>query len=183
MAAKKDQPAFENDWKLTPRQALFVVEFLKDLNQVQAAIRAGYSADTAQHNAHRLMAVDGIKQAIAAGTAKRITEVEASDENIIRELARCAFANPGLKPVEDWTEAELATVVGLEYVVKNAKAGDGITDTVLKVRRADKIRALEALAKIRAMFTEKLEVSGELATVSARLIAARKRLAERKGEE
>jgi phage terminase small subunit len=70
VATRKDQPGLENDWRLTPKQALFVVEYLKDLNQVQAAIRAGYSADTAQKNAYRLMAIEGVKQAIAAGTAK-----------------------------------------------------------------------------------------------------------------
>ena len=34
--------------KLTPKQARFVAEYLIDLNATQAAIRAGYSAKTAE---------------------------------------------------------------------------------------------------------------------------------------
>ena len=34
--------------KLTPKQSMFVIEYLKDLNATQAAIRAGYSEDTAR---------------------------------------------------------------------------------------------------------------------------------------
>ena len=39
------------DKVLTPRQARFVEEYLKDLNGTQAAIRAGYSAKTANEQA------------------------------------------------------------------------------------------------------------------------------------
>ena len=40
---------------LTPRQARFVDEYLIDLNATQAAIRAGYSAKTAQPQSSRLL--------------------------------------------------------------------------------------------------------------------------------
>ena len=39
---------------LTPRQELFVAEYLVDLNAKQAAIRAGYSARTAEQQARKL---------------------------------------------------------------------------------------------------------------------------------
>ena len=38
--------------KLTPKQVRFVQEYLIDLNAAQAAIRAGYSAKTAQVIGH-----------------------------------------------------------------------------------------------------------------------------------
>jgi len=40
---------------LTPKQARFVAEYLKDLNATQAAIRAGFSAKTAKSAGSRLL--------------------------------------------------------------------------------------------------------------------------------
>jgi len=40
---------------MSDKQDLFVIEYLKDLNATQAAIRAGYSADTAYSIAHTLL--------------------------------------------------------------------------------------------------------------------------------
>ena len=39
---------------LTPKQARFVEEYLIDLNATQGAIRAGYSAKTAEEQGSRL---------------------------------------------------------------------------------------------------------------------------------
>jgi phage terminase small subunit len=40
---------------LTPKQEAFVVEYLRDLNATQAAIRAGYSRRTAKQQGARLL--------------------------------------------------------------------------------------------------------------------------------
>ena len=40
---------------MTPRQKRFVEEYLVDLNATKAAIRAGYSARSAGHNAYALL--------------------------------------------------------------------------------------------------------------------------------
>lgn len=56
--------------KLTPKQQAFVDEYLKDRNATQAAIRAGYSAKTANSAAGRLLLNVGIKAAIMAATEK-----------------------------------------------------------------------------------------------------------------
>jgi hypothetical protein len=41
--------------ELTPKQRAFVLEYLKDRNATQAAIRAGYSEDTAYSQGQRLL--------------------------------------------------------------------------------------------------------------------------------
>lgn len=41
--------------KLTPKQELFIIEYAKDFNATQAAIRAGYSPETARAQACRLL--------------------------------------------------------------------------------------------------------------------------------
>lgn len=52
---------------MTPRQARFVQEFLIDSNATQAAIRAGYSAKTAQEQSSRLLSNVIIAAAVKEG--------------------------------------------------------------------------------------------------------------------
>ena len=67
----------------------------------------------------------------------------------------------------------------LEVIIKNAKAGDGITDTVHKFKLWDKVRALETLAKDFGLLKDRVELtdSGDLIAI---LHAGRQRTAELK---
>jgi phage terminase small subunit len=169
-----------DDFALTNRQALFIAEYLKDFNATQAAIRAGYSKRSAKQEGSRLLTNDDVQRIVKGKIAAQLAEVEASPERILLELARLAFANPGIKPVEEWTEAEQASIIGVEYLLKNAEAGDGKIDRVLKIKREGKTKPLELLAKIRGMITDKkIEVEINVNTIEARLNAARARAAER----
>jgi phage terminase small subunit len=56
---------------MTPLQSAFVDEYLIDLNATQAAIRAGYSADTARQIGCENLAKPDIADAIAVAKAKR----------------------------------------------------------------------------------------------------------------
>lgn len=50
--------------KLAPRQKQFCIEYQKDLNATQAAIRAGYSEKTARQQAHDLLQKPEIKKEV-----------------------------------------------------------------------------------------------------------------------
>lgn len=52
--------------ELTPKQARFIEEYLKDLNGTQAAIRAGYSPHTANEQAARLLAKASVQEDVKA---------------------------------------------------------------------------------------------------------------------
>lgn len=67
-----------------------------------------------------------------------------------------------LVPMAQWTPQMGASVAQMEVVIKNAAAGDGITDRIFKFKLWDKTRALEALAKHFGLLTEKVEHSGGL---------------------
>jgi phage terminase small subunit len=191
MAAKHNQPALGNDWKLTPKQALFVAEYLKDLNATQAAIRAGYSAETAEKNSYRLMGIDGVKQAIAAGTARQLEAAELSANRVLEELRRLALVDirgfydgqGNLKPMHLLTPEQGSALAGVETLVRNVEAGDGKADVVYKIKLWDKVKALSTLAQYFGLLVERVQVSGELSTVEARLLAGRKRLAAQRGQE
>ena len=56
---------------LTPKQARFVEEYLIDLNATQAAIRAGYSARTAEQQGTRLLRYAQVSQAVSEAQQTR----------------------------------------------------------------------------------------------------------------
>tara|TARA_B100000700_G_C14935020_1_gene803815 strand:+ start:182 stop:619 length:438 start_codon:yes stop_codon:yes gene_type:complete len=76
--------------ELTERQEVFCNEFIKDLNAVQAAIRAGYSTQHAKKNAYTLLRQARISERIAElkGESIKRTKIEADD--ILRRLVRIA---------------------------------------------------------------------------------------------
>lgn len=78
---------------LTPRQQRFVDEYLTDLNATQAAIRAGYSATTAQQQGSRLLLNVVVAEAIAAGQSNRSERTGVTADAVVRELAKLGFAN------------------------------------------------------------------------------------------
>jgi phage terminase small subunit len=67
-----------------------------------------------------------------------------------------------LLPLHTLRDEEAWMIAGSEHVIKNAAAGDGHTDTVLKVRLVDRARYLEMAAKHFGMLEEKLEHSGTI---------------------
>ena len=136
---------------LTPKQALFVAEYLVDRNATQAAIRAGYSAKTAEQQGYRLLRNAQIQAATAKGREQRLARVQKTADDVVFLLSDMAFANRAdvwgtrelidsttgevieerymLHPL-DWPPALQRCIQSFEVVVKNAFAGDGHVDTV-----------------------------------------------------
>ena len=71
---------------LTPKQARFVDEYLKDLNATQAAIRAGYSVKTAGQVGNENIKKPQIQAAIRIGQQVIAEETETEAEWIRRRL-------------------------------------------------------------------------------------------------
>ena len=80
------------------------------------------------------------------------------------------------KPIHQLTEEEAWCIAGVEVVIKNAKAGDGHTDEVLKLKFVDRARYVELAAKHQGMLTDKVEITGDWDKLAARLAAARERV-------
>jgi phage terminase small subunit len=68
--------------KLTAKQEMFVKEYLIDLNATQAAIRAGYSEDTARQIASDNLSKVYIQEAIQEAKDKRSKSTEITAESI-----------------------------------------------------------------------------------------------------
>lgn len=70
---------------LTDKQARFVKEYLIDSNATQAAIRAGYSEQTAQEQSSRLLSKVIISEAVKAGQEKKAAKLEITALDLVRE--------------------------------------------------------------------------------------------------
>lgn len=122
---------------LSARQNAFVLEFPKDFNGTQAAIRAGYSEKGAATQAYELLCLPHVVEAIeerkkdlaaAAGLSvewvlrqwKEVAEADPA-ELIWMELQSCRYCH-GLNHQFHWTEFEYKTAVrAAETHVCNAK--------------------------------------------------------------
>jgi phage terminase small subunit len=151
--------------KLTAKQKRFVEEYLLDLNATQAAIRAGYSTDSAGSIGSEIMQKPEIRACIDAAIAKRSKRTGVNQDRVIRELARLAFVNAAdvidsknATVREDATEDDLAAIASVKVKVVQ---GD-FDSTEREIKLADKLKALELLGKHLGMYTEKVEHSGSV---------------------
>ncbi len=121
--------------KLTAKQKLFCVEYLKDMNATQAAIRAGYSEDTAfsigWENLRKPLIKDKIDSALEEVLEESKTAIKA---RIVGELKEIAFGDAGIELLRD----------------KDGKVYD--------IRITDKLKGIDLLGKYLAMWTEKREI-------------------------
>lgn len=152
--------------KLPSKQAEFVKQYLVDLNASAAAIRAGYSAKTADQIAYQLLQKTSVREAIQAAMEERSKRTEITADRVLQELARMAFfdarrlfANDGSPlPVTEMDEDTARAVIGLDVAtIGNGEVGIG---QVLKLKLADKKGALELLGRHLGMWKDKTEISG-----------------------
>ena len=153
--------------KLTPKQQVFVEEYLIDLNATQAAIRAGYSVKNADKIGPALIGKSRIKAAIDKAMAERSRRTGINQDRVLRELAKVAFVNAA--DVINMDEATLrgdanredtAAIASVKVKTIPTEAGE-IIEREVKVY--DKIKALELLGKHLGMFTDKFNVNAEMA--------------------
>lgn len=83
---------------LNEKQKLFCEEYLIDLNGTQAAIRAGYSKNTANEQSAQLLAKLSIQEYITELKTKRLERIQYSQDDLLKDLIevkkRCMQAVP-----------------------------------------------------------------------------------------
>ena len=151
--------------KLRKKQQLFVDEYLIDLNGTQAAIRAGYSAKTANEQASRMLAKVSIQQAISEHMAERSRRTGVNQDRVVLELAKIAFVNAAdvinsndATIKAGATADDTAAIQAVRVKVIPTKEGEGIER---EIRLSDKLKALELLGKHIGMFQNNVNVSVE----------------------
>jgi phage terminase small subunit len=79
--------------RLSPRHHRFVEEYLVDLHPVRALVRMGWGGGAATERAWRLMQAPEMRAAIAAAMAARARRTGITQERVLHEYARIAFAD------------------------------------------------------------------------------------------
>lgn len=162
--------------RLTEKQKRFVEEYLVDLNATQAAIRAGYAEKTARSIGQENLTKPDIQAAIQNAISARSERTEITQDMVLRELARIAFANGAdfarivststvttVVNEKGYTQQVMQPVQRVELVdtekvdpeklaaiagIKEGKFG-------IEVKSYDKVKALELLGQHLGMFTGK----------------------------
>ena len=135
--------------KLTEKQKRFVAEYIKDYNATQAAIRAGYSEQTAYSQGNRLLKKVEIKKAI-----KELQE-EIRKENIAEAIE-----------VEEFLSLAMRGEIEEEVVVTENIGDYESRARIIKKQLSakERIRAAELLGKRYALFTEKVDMDVDVGT-------------------
>lgn len=148
---------------MTKKQKQFIEEYLIDLNATQAAIRAGYSPDTAKAIGSENLTKPDIRACIDRAMAERSKRTGVNADRVVMELAKIAFIN-----ATDVIDPKTATVksdalpedtAAIQSVKVKTFGEDGLER---EIKMADKLKALELLGKHLGMFKDRVELSGSL---------------------
>jgi phage terminase small subunit len=71
---------------MTPKQEMFIKEYLLDLNATQAAVRAGYSEKSAMEIGYQLLRKTSVQEAIQKAVNERTRNVEITTEWILQGI-------------------------------------------------------------------------------------------------
>jgi len=141
---------------LTPKQSLFVIEYLKDLNGTKAAVRAGYSEKTANEQASRLLTNVYISDQVRIAMEERGTRTKITADRVLHEIERLAMFDPkdltrltGPKDIENLPEEVRRAIVGWKW----DKNGNFMVDFA-------KEKALEMLGRHHGLFVDRQEITG-----------------------
>lgn len=151
--------------KLTPRQQLFVLEYLKDFQPARAALAAGYSGKYISQTAHSTLQKPNVRAAIKEQMEARCNRSMITADTVIQELARVGFCDPG-EFYDD--EGDLKDIKSLPPSMR--RAIKEVTTNVIVDRHGErhiivkniklhsKVRALEDLAKHLGILNENFTV-------------------------
>lgn len=171
---------------LNEKQEKFCKEYVVDYNATQAAIRAGYSEDSAGAQSHKLLKKAEIQLTISKLQNKASKRLEINQDMVIMEIANIAFADIGL--ICDWDDEGNLVLKDREKMGTAIKAVNAIqaqkyydkdgnhTSTKLQFRMNDKLKALELLSKHLGLLDGNGSGTGDTSNVKEQLRGAVKRL-------
>lgn len=147
---------------MTKKQKLFVEEYLIDLNATQAAIRAGYSPDTAGSIGGENLKKPEISAAIAKAMAERSKRTGINQDRILQEIAKLALVN--IDDVVDLKTGKIKKTATKEDLacIQSIKIKPTEFGTEREIKFYDKKGSLEMAGKHLGMFKDKLELETDM---------------------
>ena len=141
---------------LTPKQAIFVDEYLIDLNATQASIRAGYSKKSADIIGFENLRKPNIKAAVARALSARSEKTKIDSYWVLTELVnlyKTSIADflvfkEGRQPYFDISKATSAQLAALDEVqIDSVGRGDDLTIDKVKIKLSAKLKTLETIGR------------------------------------
>lgn len=140
---------------LNDKQERFCREYVIDLNGTQAAIRAGYSENTANEQAGRLLVNVSIQERIAELKAEIGKRLDITADMVVQELAKIGFSNMNnyinndftFKSLDEITVDQSAAISSIEVSEFSGGKDNRASETKIKFRLHDKRAALVDLGK------------------------------------
>jgi len=166
---------------MTAKQIKFCQEYLVDFNATQAAIRSGYSEDTAGSIGHENLKKPEIEGYIAELQKDAANALQITREKVLSAWKSLAYydarkfydENGNLLAIQDLDEETAFALAGFEVIEE--KGGDGMGNQIIlgytkKIKMSDRTKALEALTKYLGLFEKDNEQSKPLITITGMVI-------------
>ncbi len=164
---------------LNKKRKRFCREYIKDLNATQAAVRAGYSAKTADQAASRMLRIVKVRDYIALLMQERSEATRIDAAWVLREMKAVHNMNAkdilneagGFKPILEWPDVWTQYISGMDMTEIFAGQGDdrAVAGVLKKIKWPDKIKNLEMIGKhvdVQA-WKEQVGLTGSLALVES----------------
>ena len=133
-----------------------------------------------------MLRVDKVKTALAQRLERALVKVDLRVEDVLSAIQRHVLADGhadagdffdehnNLKNIRDMSPEARMNIGGFEVVKRNLTSGDGVVDTIIKVKARDQSKYVEMGCKYFGLFTEKVEQT-HLIMVAEGLAAGRER--------
>ena len=143
--------------RLTPKQAKFVIEYLVDLNGSAAAVRAGYSEDTAKEIASENLTKPNIKEAIQEQMDCRAQRTLITADWVVAKLKEVSLRCLEEKPVFKFDKVN-KEMVGKTAMIKDEETGEMKEVGIYEFDAAGANKALETMARHLKLLTDRSEI-------------------------
>lgn len=152
--------------KLNKQTEQFCREYITDLNGKQAAIRAGYSAKTAEVKASQLLSLVKVQKKVQELMKAREERTEITGDMVIKELAKLALAD--IRKLYDGDRLLLphelddntAATISSFKTKREGDTEEGFYE-IEEYKRYDKTKSLELLGRHFGLFNDKLKIETE----------------------
>lgn len=143
---------------MTPKQQRFCDEYLVDLNATQAAIRSGYSEDTAKVIGCENLTKPYIKSYISERQKQLQEKTHITQEMVLAEYAKLAFFDirkifdddGRLKPIQDIDDQTAGAITAIESYEEVSQVDEETFKQGInrKIKVSDKRAALDSICRV-----------------------------------
>jgi len=140
---------------LTPKQKLFVQEYLLDQNAAAAARRAGYSSKNSDKIGHQLLGKTRVSEEIKFAMKNRVDQIDLKSETILKAVVSIAFFDiSSVITINDDNQLKILSFNKMDKNSQTAIKSISQGKHGLNIQFHDKLEALKLLGEHFGMWTK-----------------------------